>query len=293
MSLVSIQSKWEKLSINDPKTLDPAINQIHRGVQFIAMAGKHFVKNLADDSHTNLKWLAVEEVLAGNWIRDKKGNFRFAMRSKDLTLITFNSQMEMTSEFTIDGKTNEEVLEWMKSQLLAFGKNPSKMMMNIHYDIPHHETDDGVPYQFSTPALFEEMAKYRANSDLILRHFTAQYKTASDVRTWPHHFDNGAYIPIEFDADGNAIKSFSIGLGIPDAASEEPYFYITTWSAKGDNTYTNLPVLPSGEWLTTPFNGAVLRASEIVKQETTEEQLALVHVFLDKGIEYSRQLLRV
>jgi hypothetical protein len=173
MSLVSIQSKWEKLSINDPKTLDPAINQIHRGVQFIAMAGKHFVENLADDSHTNLKWLSKEEVLAGNWIRDKKGNFRFSMRSKDLTLITFNSQMEMTSEFAIDGKTNDEVLEWMKSQLLAFGKNPSKMIMDIHYDIPHHETDDGVPYQFSSPALFEEMSKYRANSDLILRHFAA------------------------------------------------------------------------------------------------------------------------
>ena len=293
MSLKSIQSDWKELSIQDPINLSPAIDQIHRGVQYIAMAGKHFVKNLADDSHTNLKWLAVEEVLAGNWIRDKKGNFRFAMRPKDLTMIAFNSQMEMTSKFGLDGKTNNEALEWMKSQLKLAGKDPSKMIMDIHYDIPSHETDKGAPYKLEKPVLFKEIAKYRSNSDLILRHFTAQYKSASDVRTWPHHFDIGSYIPMEFDKNGNATKSFSIGLGIPDSASNEPYFYVTTWSVNADNTYANLPALPSGEWLTTPFNGAVLRASEIVKQNNAEAQAALVYNFLDKSIAYSKALLHI
>lgn len=293
MSLTSIQSNWKLLSSNSPKQLKPAIDQIHRGVQFIAMAGKHYVKNMDDDSHTNLKWLPKEEVLAGNWSRQKNGNFRFGMHSKTLTLMVFNNQMEMTSEFSLDNKTNEEAFEWIKSQLLTFGKDPSRMKMDIHYDIPHHETDDGVPYQFSTPSLFEEMAKYRANSDLLLRHFASQYKTASDVRTWPHHFDIGSYIPMEFDKNGNATKSFSIGLGIPDSASNEPYFYVTTWSANADNTYTNLPALPSGEWLSTPFNGAVLRASEIVKENSAEAQAALVSNFLDKGIQYSKAILGI
>ena len=291
MSLIKLQSSWKLLSSDDPKLLKPSIDQIHRGVQFIAMAGKQFVKNLADDSHTNLKWLSKEEVLAGNWIRDKKGNFRFAMRSKALTLIVYNNQMEMTSEFVLDGKTNDEVLEWFKAQLLVFGKDPSKMIMDIHYDIPSHETDEGVPYSLAHPALFEEMAKYRANSDLVLSHFAKVYKTASAVRTWPHHFDHGAYIPMAFDKEGNAIKSLSIGLGIPDSASDEPYYYITTWSAAGDNSYDNMPALPSGEWLTTPFNGAVLRASDIVKQDSAQQQAELVYNFLDKGIEYSKALL--
>lgn len=291
MSLASIKSDWSLLSSDDPKSLKLAIEYIHRGVQFIAMAGKHFVKNVPDDSHTNLRWLAKEEVLAGNWIRERKGNFRFAMRSKDLTLIVYNAQMEMVSEFALDGKTNEEGLSWIKTQLTVFGKDASQMEMNIHYDIPAHETDTGAAYGMATTALFAEMSKHRANSDLALSHFAKAYKTASTVRTWPHHFDHGAYIPMVFDEAGNPTKSFSIGMGIPDAASEEPYYYITTWSQVGDNAYDNLTPLPKGEWISEPFNGAVLKASEIVKTKSAAQQAKVVIDFFKAGITESLKVL--
>lgn len=291
MSLASIKSNWAVLSGDDPKTLTQAIDQIHRGVQFIAMAGKHFVKNVPDDSHTNLRWLPREEVLAGNWIRERQGNFRFAMRSKDLTLIAYNAEMEMVSEFPLNDKTNDEALAWMKAQLTSFGKDASQMKMDIHYDIPAHETDEGVPYRFDTTIQFQEMSKYRANSDLALSHFAKAYKTASTVRTWPHHFDHGAYIPMVFDDAGNAIKSFSIGMGIPDSASKEPYYYITTWSQAGDNKYDNLAPLPNGEWISKPFNGAVLKASEIVKAKTVAQQAKVVTDFLKVGISESKKVL--
>ena len=293
MSLASIKSDWSLLNSDDPKSLKSAIDYIHRGVQFIAMAGKHFIKNVSDDSHTNLKWLPEEEVLAGNWIRDRKGNFRFAMRSKDLTLIVYNANMEMISEFPLDGKTNDEALLWVKTQLTTLGKDASQMKMDIHYDIPAHETGSGVAYSLGTPALFAEMSKYRANSDLAISHFAKAYKTASTVRTWPHHFDHGAYIPMVFDKAGNVIKSFSIGMGIPDAASEEPYYYITTWSQTGDNVYDNMAPLPIGEWISKPFNGAVLKASEIVKAKTAAQQAKVVTDFLKAGIDASKSILNI
>lgn len=291
MSLASIKSNWAILSGENPKMLATTINQIHRGVQFIAMAGKHFVKNAPDDSHTNLRWLPKEEVLAGNWIRERKGNFRFAMRSKDLTLIVYNAEMAMVSEFPLNGKTNKEALLWVKSQLTALGKDASQMKMDIHYDIPAHETDTGAAYSIATPALFAEMSNHRANSDSALSHFAKAYKTASTVRTWPHHFDHGAYIPMVFDEAGNPTKSFSIGMGVPDAASKEPYYYITTWSQAGDNAYDNLTPLPKGEWISKPFNGAVLKASEIVKAKTAAQQAKVVTDFLKAGIAESIKIL--
>ena len=293
MSLASIKSSWTLLGSKDPESLNPAIEYIHRGVQFIAMAGKHYIKNEPDDGHTNLRWLPREEVLAGNWIRERKGNFRFAMRSKDLTLISYNANMEMVSEFALHGKTNSDALQWTKDQLTAFGKDASQMKLDIHYDILAHETDKGIPYSYETPALFAEMVKHRANSDLAISHFAKTYKTASTVRTWPHHFDHGANIPMAFDDEGNATKSFSIGMGIPDSASEEPYYYITTWSQAGDNEYENLSPLPKGEWISNPFNGAVLKASEIVKAKTAAQQAKVVTDFLKAGIIESKKILGV
>jgi len=291
MSLATIKSNWKLLGKVEPKELSPAIEQIHRGVQFIAMAAKHYVKNLPDDSHTNLKWLPQEEVLAGNWIRERKGNFRFAMRSKDLTLIVYNADMKPTSEFPLHGKTNETALAWVKSQLTEFGKDAALMKMDIHYDIPPHETDKGTPYKLDLPPLFEEMAKHRANSNLALEYFAKAHKTASTTRTWPHHFDHGVYIPMVFDDLGNATKSFSIGMGIPDPASEEPYYYITTWSQAGDNHYRDLEALPYGEWIQEPFNGAVLKASEIVKSKSAVQQSKIVMDFLKAGIAASKKIL--
>lgn len=284
---------WKLLGKFEPKELAPAIDQIHRGVQFIAMSAKHFVKNEADDSHTNMKWLPKEEVLAGKWIRDRKGNFRFAMRSKDLTLIVYNDKMESVSEFSLDGKTNEEALSWIKIQLTTFGKDASQMKMDIHYDIPPHETDIGAPYQFTNPELFAEVAKYRANSHLVLEHFAKEFETASTVRTWPHHFDIGTYIPMIFNEKKEAIKSFSLGFAIADSVVDEPYFYITQWSADKDIDYSNVKQLSNGEWLPETLGGAALRASVLLNAKTTEEQAEMLHRYLREGTEASLELIGV
>lgn len=287
----SLNSNWQLLGTAAPLSLKPAIEQIHRGVQFISMVGKHYVKNEADDSHTNMEWLAAEEVLAGHWANSPKGRFRFAMRSKDLTLLMYNQDMTVVDNCPLQGLNNAQILDWVKIHLYQFDVDANAMKMDIHYDIPHHETDDGVSYSYAEPGLFEEMARHRANSDLILKHFATQYKTASAVCTWPHHFDHGAYIPMVFGEDGEHLKSFSIGMGIPDEASEEPYYYITTWSKAGDNIYEDLAPLPAGRWISSPFNGAVLKASEITAKATINEQVALVSAFLETGIQASLKLL--
>ena len=293
MSLEALQSEWNRLTIADPKSLRSTIDQIHRGAQFISMVGKFYVKNEPDDSHTNLEWLNDQEVLAGNWAPSPMGNFRFAMRSKDLTLVMYNEDMTEVDHCSLHGLSNDTILDWVKIHLHQFEVDSELMKLDIHYDIPHHPTDDGVPYDFSNPELFEEMAKHRANSDFILKGFASQYPNASSVRTWPHHFDHGAYIPMVFDEKDNATKSFSIGMAIHDEAMDELYYYITTWSAAGDNSYTDLPKLPCGEWITTPFNGAILRSSEIAALPSIEAQAGAICRFLVAGINASKKVLGV
>ena len=287
----SITSQWKPLGDLDPKSLKPAVEEIHHGVQFISMVGKYFVENQPDDSHTNMEWLAEQEVLAGNWVKAPKGSFRLAMRPKDLALMILDEQLQAVDECTLNGLTNVQACRWVEDHLDQFGEDSSKMNLMLHYEIPNHKTDEGKPYQLFNQPLFEEMAKYRANSDLVLRHFASLYKTASPVRTWPHHFDNGAYIPMVFGENGEHLKSFSIGLGIPDEASDEPYFYITTWSKAGDNTYDNVAPLPAGKWINAPFSGAILKASEITAEDKPEEQAQLVVDFLESGIASSLKVI--
>lgn len=287
----SLIEHWQTLGAYPPSSLKQAVEEIHHGVQFVAMVGKHFVKNEPDDSHTNMEWVAEEEVLAGNWVLGPKGSFRLAMRPKDLELIIYDAQMDKVDECSLDGETNVSACRWLEAHLDQFGEDSTKMNLMLHYEIPDHATDEGAHYKLFDQPLFAEMAKYRANSDLMLRHFASQHKTASEVRTWPHHFDNGAYIPVVFGPEGEHLKSFSIGMGIPDEASDEPYFYITTWSKAGDNSYENAGPLPAGEWISAPFSGAVLKASEIVEAKTAEAQAKLVFDFLDAGIKASLVIL--
>ena len=292
MSLESIKSAWQLLGAFEPKALQPAIEQIHHGVQFIAMMGKYFVKNEPDDSHTNMEWLKSEEVLAGNWVKAPKGDFRLAMRPKDLQLIVYDSGMHAIDQCSLDGKTQVEACRWVEAHLDQFGEDSSKMNLLLHYEIPNHETDEGAPFKHSEPALFEEMAKYRANSDLVLRHFAEQFETASPVRTWPHHFDNGTYIPMVFNDAGEAIRSFSLGFAIPDSVVDEPYFYVTQWSVENNLDYGALPQLTCGEWLPEELHGAALRASEVLGVANSRKQAEMVIQYLEEGIKGSLSMIK-
>ncbi len=292
MELETIKSNWKLLGKIKPAALSPAIDQIHRGLQFIAMVGKHFVKNQADDSHTNLRWLPQEEVLAGNWVRDRKGNFRFAMRPKDLTLIVFDSNMQPVSDFPLNGKTNKDALSWVKKRLTALGKDESQMKMDIHYDLPIKVTEAGNPYDNSDLPPFQEIAKYRANAHFMLEHCVAKFEHASNVRTWPHHFDTGSYIPVVFDKKGDPVKSFSLGFAIADAVVDEPYFYITQWSAKKDIDYGTVSKPSKGEWFPEALGGAALRASTVAKSKTAKAQASMVIQYFKEGIAASEELIK-
>jgi len=285
------ESDWQPLEPVDVKLLASPIAQVHRGAQFISMIGKHFVVNESDDSHTNMEWLAAHQVLAGRWVTDGNAPLRLAIRPRTLDLVFFDENFNAIDEFSLNGNSKDSALAWARDALSNAGLKGENLMMDLHYDIPHHETDDGMAFQLADQPLFDSIVIIRSNADLILREAIRGRKTASEVRIWPHHFDTGSYIPVGFDESGAATRSFSIGYAIPDGAIDEPYFYVTAWSAGVEMDYANLPDLSEGEWLHTPFHGAILRMSSILAVTDRSDQGRLVSTFLEEAIDASLELL--
>jgi len=274
---------WQLLTISDPKSLKEAYLQQHHAVQFVARVAKSYLPNKADDSHTNLGWHDESGDLLSHFIDD---TFYMGLNPETLSLRVYDPSFHELGVFDMDGATENEVTEWIKESLEELGYEVDELVSKMHYDLPDHPTASGATFnRTGQEGEFAELARFRANSDVILAHIAGQFETASDVRTWPHHFDHGSYIPVAFDEAGEATKSFGIGLGLPDPYSDQPYFYINLWQKDGELDDTNLPELAAGgQWNQKDWHGAILEAEAFVGLKTAEEQLQAVHDFFHSAI---------
>ncbi len=263
-------------------------HQLHYAAQLVAIANNYLLPAKPDDSHTNMEWLHQQQVMAGQSINRK---LRVALHPASLTLIVYGPGLNEVSRLALEGVTKADALDWLKAQVTALGVDGKALQPAMHYEMPSHAIANGAPFERVHPEQFQEMANYRSNGDLILKYYAAKFGTARPVRIWPHHFDNGSYIPVEFDGKGGALKSFSIGKAVADPYANEPYFYVTTWSALDNIDYSQRTDLSVGEWNTKDWTGAVLRASDIVATTGTREQITLINEFLTEAINASIQLL--
>jgi len=281
-------AEWQTLTYPDPAKLNAPTQQLHHAAQFVSMLGNSYLPKQADDSHTNLEWLPDRQALASNWI---EGSFRLLLQFTDFQLEWQTKNGDIISTFPLTNQTKEAAITWMRLILQEkFKVSQAQLKPIAHFEIPPHPVENGAPFQLITKQLYQELALYRHNAHFILEHFASKYKHASPVRTWPHHFDIGVYIPVAFDEDQNATKSVGIGLAIPDQDIQEHYFYVNHWSRFGETHTYNLPQLPSGYWHTEGWTGAVLPISELVKIDLKEEQARQAETFLETGMKASLSL---
>lgn len=294
MSVQTIINHWKHQPTQNTTQLKAAIAQVHRGVQFIAMFGKHYLPHQADDSHTNMEWLENSNAMAGGCCATHKGKVRWVMDVAAFSLQLQDTEGKNLATYALHGKTKAQALDWFKAQLEPLGLEAENMQMDLHYDIPEHETDQGVPFNLFDQALFKRVAHHYANADLVLRHYAKDFlKNASEVRIWPHHFDIGTYIPMVFDEVGNAQRSFSLGYAIPDGVVDDFYFYITQWSETNTLDYEGIEPLPVGQWLPEQLHGAALAAEEIASSDTAAAQMQKVSDYMEAGIKTALRLIEV
>lgn len=281
---------WPFIQKDALQDLNTATEQIHQAVQLLAVIGKHFVENQSDDSHTNMGWHV--NAFFGHQLKDKP-NFQVALKVEDLSLHVVKVNFSVSKINTsLVNKTQEEAFRWLKATIAnELGLDTSNFEYKLHYELPDHPLAHGARFE-DMGAAYKCFETIRTLGDLVLKEHTTSFSPTPEVRTWPHHFDHGAFIPISFDENGAPSKALSLGLAIQDKVAPEHYFYVTPWIKGGTANYSNLPELPTdGYWCYEPWGGAVLKISDIAKHETAEAQKEAVDAFMKSSIKASLALI--
>lgn len=285
----NILKSWKFLSVHQFDELAKASNTLHHAAQFIALAGKYLLAEEADDSNTTAIWLNEKNWLAGNKLEYPGGYIRVILDYPNFKLLIANEKFEVLEHKQIAGSTKLELFCWLKNQLQKLGLDANPLMETMHYEMPEHKVDEGEPFIMLPADLIMELANYRSNGHLLLTQFTNDFKSAQSVLVWPHHFDEGSYIPLKYELN-EVVGSISLGMAISDRYYQSPYFYVTSWEKEGVG-YENPPQLePPGVWHKFEWNGQVLTGEELVKLDAGD-QAETAYRFLKQAIKNARGLI--
>ena len=261
--------------------LNSAQNAIHHAAQFIAIVGKYLLEEQADDSHTNMAWVREKDSFVG---REIQGRAKVALHLPTLSLkILGPTDLEIIS-YSLFGKTKAEALNWLKQALLLKQIVADALKPELNYNIPPHSVDSGEAFPEISKEILEELATHRTLTDIICKEIALEFNHASEVRTWPHHFDHGVYVPFVFDDDKSVEQSFSVGYAIADSIIPEPYVYVTQWRKNDSIDYSSAPKLEDGAWLPEQLKGATLKLSEITN---SEDQSMAIKKFISTTVNWS------
>lgn len=282
---------WQLQTLDSPKILNPLVLQIHHAAQFVSLMGNSLLPKTPDDAQSNMEWVSSKHAIVGRDIELDKG-IRVGLLYHPFELHVFDANLDTIEYINLGGETKKEVLNWLRSIVKALGGPPDQIKAITHFEIPHHAVDEGHPFEIQNLVYHQEMAKFRSNADFILKEFTEKFGHNAEVRVWPHHFDSGSYIPLEFDDKGAITKALGLGMAIADHVVDEYYFYITHSAKKDQINYNNLPTLDGeGQWTIDKWVGATLPISRLLDASSETEQYAMASAFFKSGINATLELL--
>lgn len=288
----TLAPRYKAVSIKDPEVLNEAIRPFHHAAQYIAMAGKAYLAHMDDDSHTNMAWDGKKNAYTGRPITGSS-IFYLALETNDFTLALADAGKEEWPRLPLHGKTREEVLAWLQSEVEKRGLNPELLKWDLHYEIPHYEYDDGKPYAIPEKEVQNDLAAYRSNANIILGNIGLRFKDSSEVRIWPHHFDSGLFIPYGKDQEGNVTKGIYAGWNIADEHVPEPYFYITFYPWDHVRPVQLPGLLSKGHWHTNGFYGIFLKSTVLASIPSAKEQFYQLREFFDEGIDKAIRIMNM
>jgi hypothetical protein len=273
-----------------PGDLQNASATLHQAAQYVAMAGRFFIPNKEDDSHTNMDWYASKNWLIGNAIKSPYGVIHVALDNSLLVLLVCNDKYEPIAEYELSGKTRLEGFNWLNNQLWKLGLEIDDFEPELHYVLEDHPVLHGAKFEMDRPKNFHELSSYRCNGHSVLKEVSDPYTDKSDLRIWPHHFDDGIIINLERD-DESVVSLISMGLAMPDAHYDQPYFYVNPWHRSGVD-HSKLPEIGGkGFWHTKDWHGMVLLAKDIAVNNDHDEQKRVTLDFLSKAIDIAKRIL--
>ncbi len=242
----AIVNHWQILH-TDPQKLKADAGNLHQAIQLVAMAGKYFIPETADDSHTASRWIPDKGLQLGGRIQGGKQNFHVGLSYPDFALQLLTTDLKVMTAFPLNGKTFAEAFQWLWNQLKIQELDATKLLPKMHFEIPDHSVKHGEPFRVENFEYLQELARHRANGHLLHQYFQQLLHRDEDVLIWPHHFDEGLYLPLSFKGEMPA-SSISFGLSMPDIYYPEPYFYVTAWEKEEKTTMKDVKLAFPGRW---------------------------------------------
>ncbi|WP_435579432.1 hypothetical protein [Gilvibacter sp.] len=226
--------------------MDHPIQTIHQLSQYLAAAAISFMEAAPDDSHTNLGFDSAAQSLYTHPLNNLGVQLCFSYADFSL----FWKGEGLKSSITLDGKTHEEVLNWLMSTAEALGFY-TPYRYEFHYDLPYPVEEDQL-WVAPEDKVLNELSDARTKAQLASEAFATELGKEVAIRIWPHHFDTGGYTAL---ADGLGV---GWGLAIPDSVVNGSYYYISYYKDGKSYLPDDLPELPLGDWYRDGFIGAVL-----------------------------------
>ncbi len=280
---------WGKIALNFDSDMREALQIQHNAAQYIALTGRHLLPQQDDDSNTNMQYISGYNILAGKILSN---DLRVALHLSDMFICMIDNGNSCKYIIAIEGKTQQQVFDELKNALARTGIDVTKLKNKMHYEMPYHALNRGAAFSLADKDFFIENALSRHNADIIVKEIAGGFTKSEPVGIWPHHFDTGSFFPLKSDNKGSVSKSISIGWAIPDNMVDEPYFYLSWWAEHESINMSELPSPDAGEWITSGWNGGILKHSDIVNTEISEKQYDKVMSFFTSGIEILTQIVK-
>lgn len=275
---------WKLIPKNISVDLQGATEQLHYAAQFLAATGHSFLSHQNDDAHTNLAWRQGLGLQSRPFYLDQEYTLNLNYELFQLELQ--DALGVKVALVKLDQKTRKEVLEVLRSLFGERSNHESGTYEPIqHYELPDHPIKNGTPFQQASKASLETLRLFRDNAKTIITSINLDFQEASEMRIWPHHFDNGSICVVERNAAGEMTKTIGWGFSIPNDTDQEHHFYINHWSKESESEPDHLKTLPEGAyWSKQGKLMAILPIRALQTKITEAEQAELAHTFFEIGI---------
>ena len=230
--------------------------QLHIAAQYLAMAGKNYVEHQSDDSHANLGWIKE----TNSFVTHKLSNGDTL--ELDTCAMTLNWNGASGGTFKLSGVRHKDVLKWLNQ--IALDKGLKAYVFDLHYDIGHEDLTDEFPFTQVDNELCTQIARLRSLAYASCEQVLSELDLKSDVRTWPHHFDTGAYVSIPKSKIG-----IGFGMAIPDNLSSDYYLYTSGYKGHEGMSTEGFSALTKGSWKDGEWKGGLLPVKGLIERDYT------------------------
>ncbi len=251
------------------------VETMHKAAQYLQVAAQSNQNATEGAKEVALSWVKKKSSLVTADLNDH--GIRLAVNYKRYA-IEILTEDELLDAVSLTGESHLFICNWISEGLRRYGVK-APYSFKLDYSLPYENQLDN-HFQFPAPNAdkLQELIDHRNICNDALINVLSERKDATAIKVYPIHFDTHASIEVEEGEDGLS-KWINVGLSIPDAQTDDFFFYAEVFSKQGEIDLSGLDedALSSGEWYNEGWIGARLMATDI---NTTEAA-----TFFDEAIQ--------